>query len=74
MVFLQLEHCVSDYGDKDNFDLAERFGVKKDDFPAYKLFINDKSEPVDYRGDVKNGDEIKRFIIKETGKKTSPNI
>merc|ERR1712083_1111438 len=29
---------VSEYGDKDNSDLAERFGVKTDDFPRFLLF------------------------------------
>merc|ERR1719311_747379 len=29
---------VSEYGDKDNSDLAERFGIKTDDFPQFRLW------------------------------------
>lgn len=57
----------SDYGDKDNADLGKRFGVSKDDFPAYKLFVQGRDEPVDFTGDAKNGAEIKKFIIQHSG-------
>ena len=36
---------IKDYGDKDNTDLAERFKVKKEDFPVvilFKVFDNGK--------------------------------
>ncbi len=32
---------IKDYGDKDNADLAERFGVAKDDYPVVILFAHD---------------------------------
>ena len=32
---------IKDYGDKDNSDLAERFNVKKDDYPVVILFQKD---------------------------------
>ena len=32
---------IKDYGDKDNADLAERFNVKKEDYPVVILFIRD---------------------------------
>ena len=32
---------IKDYGDKDNGDLAERFNVKKDDYPVVILFQKD---------------------------------
>ena len=32
---------IKDYGDKDNTDLAERFNVKKEDFPVVILFVMD---------------------------------
>ena len=57
----------TDYGDKENSDLADRFGVTKDDFPVYKLFVQGKKDPVTYNGDVKNPDAIKKFLIKESG-------
>jgi len=58
---------VQDYGDKDNSDLAERFSVKSDDFPEYRLFLNGKTEPVAYTGDEAKADDIKKFIVKESG-------
>lgn len=41
--------------------------MKKDDFPVYKLFVEGKDEPVTYTGDVKNADDIKKFLIRESG-------
>lgn len=58
---------VADYGEKENADIAEKYGVKKDDFPVYKLFVEGKDEPVTYTGDVKNADDIKKFLIRESG-------
>ena len=60
---------VLDYGDNENSDLAERFKVKKEDFPVYKLFVKGKTAPVAYTGNTKNSDAIKRFIVHETGTK-----
>lgn len=62
---LVAEIQVADYGEKDNLDLAEKYGVKKEDFPKYKLFIKDEFEPIDYHGNVKDANEIKRFVMKE---------
>lgn len=59
--------CFVDYGEKENADIAEKYGVKKDDFPVYKLFVKGKDEPVTYTGDVKNADDIKKFLIRESG-------
>ncbi|XP_041350337.1 endoplasmic reticulum resident protein 29-like isoform X7 [Gigantopelta aegis] len=58
---------TADYGDKDNADLAEKFGVKKENHPVYKLFIQGRDDPVDYKGNSKNADDIKKFIMKESG-------
>ena len=33
---------IKDYGDKDNADLADRFNVKKDDYPVVILFVRNK--------------------------------
>ena len=41
--------------------------MKKDDFPAYKLFVEGKDKPLTYKGDVKNADDIKKFLIRESG-------
>ncbi|CAI9715791.1 reticulum resident 29-like [Octopus vulgaris] len=47
-------------------DLATRFNVKKEDFPVYKLFLQDKKEPIAYTGNVKDSAAIKRFVMKNT--------
>ena len=59
----------SDYGDKDNADLGERFEAKKEDFPVYKLFKKGLSldEPISFHGNNGDADEIQRFIIQNTG-------
>ncbi|XP_025092157.1 endoplasmic reticulum resident protein 29-like [Pomacea canaliculata] len=64
---LVAEVQIADYGDKDNSDLAERFGVKKENYPVYKLFLNGKDEPISYTGDSKNADKIKKFVMQESG-------
>ena len=60
----------SDYGEKDNMDLAERFGVssKKEDLPKYLLFLQGKDEPIVYTGNTVDKDEILTFIMAESGK------
>lgn len=58
---LVAEVGVQDYGDKDNADLAERYNVKKDDFPVLKLFVRGIAEPFTFQGDFKS-DNIKSFI------------
>merc|ERR1712196_52312 len=55
---------VQEYGDKLNEDMAERFQVKKDDFPVYKLFLKGSSTPIDFKGEV-NADELTRFVKTE---------
>merc|ERR1719486_1759165 len=45
---------VSEYGDKDNSDISERFSISSDDFPQYRLWTkgNDATkEPVKFTGD-----------------------
>eukprot|EP01012_Entosiphon_sulcatum_P032970 TRINITY_DN41822_c0_g1_i1.p1 TRINITY_DN41822_c0_g1~~TRINITY_DN41822_c0_g1_i1.p1 ORF type:complete len:236 (+),score=64.10 TRINITY_DN41822_c0_g1_i1:27-734(+) len=55
---------VQDYGDKLNDDLRERFGVKTDDFPVFKLFRKGSAEPITYTGAVK-ADDLTRFLKEE---------
>merc|ERR1719198_395996 len=33
---------VSEYGDKDNSDISERYSIKSDDFPQYRLWLKGK--------------------------------
>lgn len=62
---LVAEVGVQDYGDKENDDLRERFGVSADDFPVFKLF-NGEGEPTTYSGDV-TGDALKLWAKEATG-------
>lgn len=64
----------SDYGDKDNDDLKERFGIKKDDYPEYRLFVRGKEEPLIYQGDEGKSEEIVRFIAEKTGRSLVADI
>ncbi|KAI0227619.1 Endoplasmic reticulum resident protein 29 [Lamellibrachia satsuma] len=50
-----------------NKELAKRYNANKDDFPVYKLFVQGRSEPIDYTGNKKSSDEIIRFIVGESG-------
>lgn len=64
---LVAEVPVQDWGEKDNADLATRFDIKNDDFPEYRLFLQGKADPVAYTGDETRADDIKKFIVKESG-------
>jgi endoplasmic reticulum protein 29 len=46
---------VSEYGDKDNSDISEKFSIKSDDFPQYRLFLKgaNAESPIVYKGDKK---------------------
>merc|ERR1719353_296532 len=54
--FLVGEVPVQEYGDKENSDLADKFGLKKENFPAYFLFSADKKEGLRYSGPAKAAD------------------
>lgn len=45
---LMAEVGVKDYGEKDNEELAKKFGVTKDDFPAVKLFKQNVEQPISF--------------------------
>merc|ERR1719399_356385 len=59
---------VQDYGEKENTDVAERFGASKGDFPVYKLFKKggDVAKPVAYTGE-KTEAALSQFLKAETG-------
>lgn len=57
---------IQDYGDKENSDLAERFGVVKDDYPVLKLFLQGEAEPIDFTSDYNSG-EILAFVSEKSG-------
>ena len=37
---------VSEYGDKENSDISERFSIKSEDFPQYRLWLKGKASLV----------------------------
>lgn len=55
---------VSEYGDKDNSDLAERYSIKTEDFPQYRLWKKGSKEPIVFKGDKKE-DGFLRFAQTE---------
>ena len=46
--------------------MRERFNIKKEDFPVYKLFIQGQKEPIEFKGEIKS-DELTRFAKQEAG-------
>ncbi|KAH0951397.1 hypothetical protein HN011_008111 [Eciton burchellii] len=56
---------VKDFGNKENSDLAQRYNIKKEDFPVVLLFVQGKSEPIRFiteRNSDFTGEYLKRFI------------
>jgi len=63
---LVAEVGVQDYGDKENDDLRERYGVSADDFPVFKMFKAGGGDPVPFSGDV-TADGLKLWAKSEAG-------
>lgn len=67
---LVAEVGVKDFGNKDNADLAKRYNIKKEDFPAVLLFLQGKTEPLKFIAEKDSDftvDNIKRFIKSKSG-------
>jgi hypothetical protein len=61
--------ALTEYGDKDNSDLAERFKIGTDDFPQYRLWTKGKDaskEPVKFTA-AKKSEEFMKFIQTNAG-------
>ena len=60
---------VSEYGDKDNSDLSDRYSIKSDDFPQYRLWLKgsaSSADPLKYTGDKKS-DAFLRYVQEHAG-------
>lgn len=60
---------VSEYGDKDNSDLAARFDIKSDDFPQYRLWPKGKAgttDPIKHIGE-KTANAFLKFVQEKAG-------
>jgi len=60
---------VSEYGDKDNSDISDRFAIKSDDFPQYRFWSKgskSSTDPIVYSSDKKK-DDFLRFIQEKAG-------
>lgn len=63
-----VEIPVKDYGEKENSNLAQKYGVLKDDFPVVKLFKQGQSEPISFGTNNEfNTDNLKKFIRSNSG-------
>ncbi|XP_012273119.1 endoplasmic reticulum resident protein 29 [Orussus abietinus] len=66
---LVAEVGIKDYGNKDNSDLAKRYDIKKENFPAVRLFLQGKTEPLKFiaeKDEDFNANNIKRFVRAKT--------
>jgi endoplasmic reticulum protein 29 len=54
--FIVAEVPVQEYGDKENDDLRERFGIDKESFPVYYLFNEASKDGLKYPGKVTAAD------------------
>lgn len=60
---------ISEYGDKDNSDIADRFDIKSDAFPQYRLWLKgagSSTSPMAFAGDKKYEDFL-RFAQEKAG-------
>lgn len=63
-----VEIAVKDYGEKENSDLAQKYGVKKDDYPVLKLFVKGQKEPINFgKEEDYTADNLKKFIRSKSG-------
>jgi len=61
--FMPAEVPIQEYGDKENEDLRERFGISKDDFPTYYLFNDANKKGLKHSGS-KTADHIALWLRK----------
>nr|XP_039257439.1 endoplasmic reticulum resident protein 29-like [Styela clava] len=59
--FIIAEVGINEYGEKENQDLANRYGIRKDNYPQYRLFKGDLDSPISHSGGTTHF-EIVRFL------------
>lgn len=65
---LVVEIAVKDYGEKENSDLAKKYGAEKDNFPVVKLFVQGQTDPVTFgKDDDFSAENLKKFIRSKSG-------
>jgi endoplasmic reticulum protein 29 len=60
---------VSEYGDKDNSDLSDRYSIKTEDFPQYRLWLKGtphSGTPITFSGET-TSDGFLRFVQEKAG-------
>ena len=57
--------CFVDWGEKENQDLMDRFGIKQEDYPTFKLFMKGQ-DPITFSGDVTEN-SLLTFTQENTG-------
>lgn len=55
----------SEWGEKENQDLADKFKIQKEQWPVYMFFPKESQEGVTFQGDKKNKDALLRFVRKQ---------
>ena len=65
---LLVEILIGPDEEKENGFLAKKYAVRKEDYPVYKLFANDKTKAIEYTGD-KSEKDLKRFLSEHTSKR-----
>lgn len=64
---LVAEVPIHEYGDKENVDLLDRYGIAVKDLPVLKLFVDgEPNNAIEYNDEIK-ADAIIRFVKKQTG-------
>jgi len=66
---LSVDVGISEYGDKDNSDIGERYGISSEEFPQFRLFtkgIAASGEPIKYQGEKKT-EAFLRFVQEKAG-------
>ena len=61
---LVAEVNINEYGDQENQDLAQTYGVKIEDYPVYKLFrgSSDPTAALTFDGTVKKRTQVLSFL------------